>query len=76
MLLARGSSEYRNERKKVVSIPAKVILVKRQAMQMVSVAQPVAQLARDRAEPMFARVNCVLLKSKQHSVRICRLGER
>ncbi len=39
-------------------------------MQVVSAAQPLAQLTRDRAESMFTRVNSVLLKSKQYSVRI------
>jgi hypothetical protein len=65
VLLAKSPSKYHNEKKKAASVPAKVILAKRQAMQMVSVAQPLAQLTRDRAEPMFARVNCVLLISKR-----------
>jgi hypothetical protein len=34
-------------------------------MQMVSAAQPFAQLAGYRTESMLARVNCVLLVSKQ-----------
>jgi hypothetical protein len=39
-------------------------------MQMVPVAQPLAELARDGTESVFARVNCVLLISKQYPVRI------
>jgi hypothetical protein len=70
VLLSRRPSEYHSKGKKSVRVPAKVILSKRQAVQMVSVAQPLAQLARDRAEPIFARVNCVLLISKELSVRI------
>ena len=56
--------------KMIAGVPAKVILAQRQAMQMVSVAQPLTELARDGAESMFARVNCVFLITKQYSVRI------
>jgi hypothetical protein len=52
-------------RKEEVSVPAKMILTRRQAVQVVSAAQPLAQLARARAEYIFARVNRVLLVSEQ-----------
>ena len=53
-----------------MSVPAKVTRSMRQAVQVVSVAQSLAQLARDRAESMFTRMNCVFLRSTQYSVRI------
>lgn len=57
-----------------MNVPAKVIFAKRHAVYMVSVAQPLAHLARDRAELIFTRMNRVLLISKQNPVRTIGLG--
>jgi hypothetical protein len=48
-----------------VSVPAKVILAFGKAVQVTSAAQPLAQLARDRAESIFAHVGCVVLVSEK-----------
>ena len=51
-------------RKEGVSILAKVIHARQQAVKVASTAQPLAQLARDGAESIFARVNGVHLVSE------------
>jgi hypothetical protein len=65
VFLTNGPSEWHGRGKEEVSVPAKVILTRRQAMQVVSTAQSLTQLARARAEYIFTRVNRVLLVSEQ-----------
>jgi hypothetical protein len=61
------------QRERGRGVPAKVVLTTKEAMEVVSVAQPLAELARNRANSILACVGCVLLISDTVYNQNCRL---